>query len=303
MRRLLFFLFFFAFLLASAQATYLEIALLGTGTPIPDVKRFGPATVVEANGRYFIFDTGRGVTMRLQQAGIPLNKIEQVFLTHLHSDHVSGLADLWLTGWIWQRENNLTVYGPIGVKQLTTHTQKAHEADIKYRSEHASLRLDTVTIKNKEITGDGVIYEANGVRVIAFSVDHGPVKPAYGYRLEYGDRSIVISGDTRYSENLIKHAQNADVIIHEIAAAKPALLNQYPGLKNIMAYHTNPEQLVKVLQNTKPRLALLTHVLLYGVSEAQVLDRIRQGYSGNLHMSKDLLTIGVGDTIRINQPR
>lgn len=291
--------FFSIFSLNNANATYIEVTLLGTGTPVPNIKRFGPATVVEAGGRYFVFDTGRGITMRLQQAGIPLSRIEHVFLTHLHSDHINGLADLWLTSWVWQRNKNLKVYGPVGVKQLTEHTQKAHEADINYRTAHAKLRKDTVNIDSFETTKDGVIYEEDDVRVIAFKVDHGIVKPAYGYRLEYKELSVVISGDTSYSENLVNHAKNADVIIHEIAAAEEYLLKRHPNLKNIMAYHTSPEQMLNVLKKTKPRLAVLTHVLLYGTSEKQVLDKVRKAYSGEIHIGEDLMRIGISDTISI----
>lgn len=290
----------FVFLLSNAHAAFIEITLLGTGTPLPDIKRFGPATVVEAGGRYFVFDSGRGITMRLQQADIPLNKIEHIFLTHLHSDHVSGLADLWLTSWIFQREKNIKVYGPVGVKQLTQHTQQAHKADIDYRVQHAGLRLDAVDIKAIETTEDGVIYDEDDVRVIAFRVDHGVVKPAYGYRLEHKNRSVIISGDTRYSENLVKYSQNADVIVHEIAAAGETLLNKNSALKNIMVYHTSPEQMIKVLHNTKPRVAVLSHVLLYGITEEQVLNKLRQQYSGELFIGEDLMRIQVGEEIVIN---
>ena len=96
------------FSINTARAGYMEVTLLGTGTPKPSIDRFGPSTLIEANGRYFIFDSGRGVSIRLQQAGVALSKIENIFLTHLHSDHISGLSDLWLTSWIWQRPVSYT---------------------------------------------------------------------------------------------------------------------------------------------------------------------------------------------------
>jgi ribonuclease Z len=280
-------------------AAYVEVTLLGTGTPVPDVARFGPATVIEAGGRYFIFDAGRGVTMRLQQAGIPLDKIENIFLTHLHSDHISGLDDLWLTSWIWHREKNLKVYGPVGTVQFIANLQQAYQADISYRIAQADLPENSVKIEAVEIDKDGVIYDENGVRVIVFSVDHGIVKPSYGYRLEYSDRSVVISGDTSYSTNLVKHAQNADLLIHEIASAREGYAARYPGLEGIMAYHTSPEQMLKVMNQTQARLTVLTHVLLYGVSETQVLDKLQREYSGEVYMGEDLMTIGIGDSMSI----
>ena len=171
------------------------------------------------------------------------------------------------------------------------HTQQALEADIGYHSKRAELSLDSVNIDEIEVTGD--------VRVIVFSVDHGTVKPAYGYRLEYKDRSVVLSGDTTYTQNLFKHAQNADVIVHEIAAAEKKLLTRHVKLRNIMSYHTSPEHMIKVLRETKPRIAILTHVLLHVISETKVQDKLRSEYSGELHIGEGLLSITADDTIRI----
>lgn len=286
-------------LLGNVNAAYVEVTLLGTGTPVPDIERFGPATVIEAGGRYFIFDTGRGTSIRLNQAGIPLDKIENIFLTHLHSDHISGLDDLWLTSWIWHREKNLNVYGPVGTEQFATNLQQAYKADINYRIAHAGLVQDNANIDIVEINKEGVIYDDNGVRVIAFRVNHGIVKPSYGYRLEYRDRSVVISGDTSYSKNLVKHAHNADLLIHEIAATGEGPDVRYPGLKSIMAYHTTPEQMLNVLNETQARLTVLTHVLLYGISTTQVLDKLQREYSGGIYIGEDLMKIGIGDKVSI----
>lgn len=288
--------------LGHAHASDIEVTLLGTGTPRPDIQRFGPATLVEAGGRYFVFDAGRGLTIRLQQAGIALQQIERVFLTHLHSDHVSGLSDLWLTGWIWQREHALELYGPVGVKRLAASLQRAHAADIAYRVSDTGLDRRTAGLHATEARADGVLYERDGVRVIAFKVDHGVVKPAYGYRLEYGGRSVVISGDTTYSRTLVRHAQAADLLVHEIAAADEGLLQRNPRLQKVMAYHTRPEQMLQILNETKPRAAVLTHVLLFGVDEAQLMHELRQADAGNLYLGEDLLRIGIGEEIRVRRP-
>ena len=297
-----FYLSFLSFiLLGNVNAAYVEVTLLGTGTPRPDIDRFGPATVIEAGGRYFVFDTGRGTTIRLQQAGIPLDKIEHVFLTHLHSDHISGFDDLWLTSWIWHRKKSLKVYGPVGTKQFAEHMQQAYKEDRNYRATYSDLSLDTVNIETIEIDKEGVIYEKSDVRVIAFRVNHGVVKPSYGYRLEYRDRSVVISGDTSYSKNLVSHAQNADLLVHEIAATGKGFTVRYPGLKNIMDYHTRPKQMLNVLKETRARLTVLTHVLLYDISEAQVLEKLQREYLGEIDIGKDLMTIGIGDNVSIKQ--
>ncbi len=280
-----------------AWADYLEITLLGTGTPRPSAERYGSATLIQAAGKYFLFDVGRGAVIRLHQAGITPDQIEQVFITHLHSDHISGLDDLWITGWVYQRQPALKVYGPKGTQHTIDALRSMYHEDIHYRTanaghEHAQLLSEEVT--------QGVIYQAAGVTITAFFVDHKPVEPALGYRLDFGDRSVLLSGDTTYSENLIKHAQDVDVLIHEIAGSNSTLLARNPRLTKIMAYHTDPQQLTEILKKTQPRLAVLNHVLLFGISEQTVLEQVRQDYSGRVEMGYDLMHIQLGEKITIN---
>ena len=279
------------------SAAYMEVTLLGTGTPKPSIERFGPATVIEANGRFFIFDSGRGITMRLQQAGVALSKIEHVFLTHLHSDHISGLSDLWLTSWIWQRPNKLKLTGPKGTLALAKHLTLAHLADRHYRAENTKLDSNVFNIAGHDIPTEGVVYDRDGVKITAFLVNHHPVDPAYGYRVDSGDQSIVISGDTTYSKNLVKFSKNVDLLIHEIAAADASLVASNPRLKKVMSYHTTPEQAAKVLQATRPKAAVFTHVLLFGVDEKVVLESTRTDFKGDVRIGQDLMKIGVGKTI------
>ncbi len=281
-------------------ADYLEVTLLGTGTPRPNIERFGAATLVQAGGHNFLFDAGRGTTIRLQQAGLTPNMIDKVFLTHLHSDHISGLDDLWITGWVWQRKGMLNVVGPRGTHQLIAGLREAYASDIAYRTENVQLDSELANINGQEVLED-VVFQQDSVTIRSFLVEHAPVKPALGYRIEFGDRVVVISGDTTYSENLIKHAQDADVLIHEITAALPSMLERNQRLEKIVAYHTTPQQMVQVLNKTKPRLAILYHVLLFGVPEQKVLDTINTNYSGDVIMGYDLMQLGVGDSIRIKR--
>lgn len=279
------------------SAAYMEVTLLGTGTPRPSIERFGPATVVEANGRFFVFDSGRGITIRLQQAGIPLSKIEHVFLTHLHSDHISGLSDLWLTSWIWQRSNKLNLTGPKGTQALAQHLTLAHQADFQYRTEHTKLDKTAFEITSHDIASEGVVYDQNGIKITAFLVDHHPVEPAYGYRIDSGEQSVVISGDTTYSKNLIKFAKHVDLLVHEIAGADVNLLASNPRLEKIMSYHTTPEQAAEVLKATKPKAAVFTHVLLFGIDDKTALESTRTYFNGDVRIGQDLMKIGVGETI------
>jgi ribonuclease Z len=287
-------------LFQSACADYVEVILLGTGTPRPSIERFGSATLVNAGGQYFLFDAGRGTTIRLQQAGITANQIDKVFLTHLHSDHISGLDDLWITGWVWQRQQLLNVSGPKGTHQLVKGLRDAYSADISYRVANVKLKDSKAKIESVEIE-EGVVYQKYGVTIRAFLVEHAPVKPAYGYRIEFGDRAIVISGDTTYSENLVNHAQKADLLIHEITAADPSLIERNKRLASVVAYHTNPSQMAEILNKTKPKVAILNHVLLFGVTEDQVIEEIKQQYSGDVSMGYDLMKIGVGSSIELQR--
>ena len=282
------------FFIDTAHADYMEVTLLGTGTPKPSIDRFGPSTLIEANGRYFIFDSGRGLSIRLQQAGVALSKVENIFLTHLHSDHISGLSDLWLTSWIWQRQHPLRLTGPVGTLALSQHLELAHQADLLYRTKNTNLNSDFFPILAKEIVSEGIIYQHDGIKITAFLVNHYPVEPAYGYRIDSGEQSIVISGDTTFSKNLIKYAKGADLLIHEVAAANSELLAGNSRLQKVISYHTTPEQAAQIFSATEPKAAVFNHVLLFGINERAVLDATQESFDGDVRMGYDLMKIGVG---------
>ncbi len=279
-------------------ADYMRVTLLGTGSPRPDVSRSGPAVLVEAGGKYLLFDAGRGVVDRLNQLDIPASEIHQVFLTHLHSDHISALDDLWMTGWIYQRQQPLAVYGPDGTESFTQQLQQAYAYDAELRHQYAGLDKNAAILTAHDIK-PGVIYAENGVKVTAFLVDHKPVDPAYGYRIDFGERSVVISGDTTYSDNLIAHAQDVDLLIHEIFAAKEKILGENPRLQKIERYHTNPTQLSRVLDEITPRMTILTHVILIGIEESSVITQLKDGYTGEIRMGEDLIRLDVGSEIKV----
>ena len=227
----------------------LKVVLLGTGVGPPvNLRQYGASTLVEAGGRRFLFDCGRGATMRLAQAGIPLGTVTQVFLTHLHSDHVIQLPDLLLAGWGGgQRAVPLKIWGPTGTRAMMAHLQQAFDFDIRMRRDVVEhLNPAGIQVVSREVTTDGVVFAERGVTVTAFLVDHGPVAPAFGYRVDYGEHSVVLSGDTRVSENLVRHARGADVLVHE--AIDPEALRSWPGrpraetVEAIIALHVTPQQ-------------------------------------------------------------
>ena len=290
--------FLLSFFSTVTLADYMRVSLLGTGSPRPDIKRMGPAVLVEAGGEYLLFDAGRGVIQRLKQLDVPIAELHNVFLTHLHSDHISALDDLWLTSWIYQRQQPLNVYGPVGTESFAQGLQQAYAYDAKLRNQYAGLSEDSAKMIATEIE-PGVIYSRNGIKVTAFLVDHKPVEPAYGYRIDFGDRSIVISGDTTYSKNLVDNAQNIDLLVHEIFAAKAEILEKNPRLQKIERYHTNPDQILEVLDQVSPRMAILTHVILIGIEENALIQELQDSYAGKVILGEDLMRIEIGSDIKV----
>jgi ribonuclease Z len=286
---------------APTSAGRLKVVLLGTGVgPRVDLQQYGASILVEANGERLLFDCGRGTTVRLAQAGVPLGSVTRVFLTHLHSDHVVQLPDLLLTGCaVGRRAVPLEVWGPTGTRAMMDHLQQAFAFDIHMRrdvDEH--FPAAGIGVVSHDVA-PGVVYDAHGITVTAFLVDHGPVRPALGYRVDYHGHSVVLSGDTRVSENLIRHAQGVDVLIHE--AIDPDALRARPdrpsdeAIAAIIAHHTTPEQAGEVFQRIQPRLAVYSHA----PNSGQVLARTRRTYRGPLQGAEDLLTIEIGDDVTV----
>jgi len=281
-----------------------KVTLLGTGNPRPVMSRFGPSILVEAGKEKLLFDCGRGATQRLYQLNIPFTAITGLFLTHLHSDHTVGIPDLWLTGWVLGRDTPLPVWGPKGTKAMMKHLQEAYAFDIHIRRDvDTKLPGAGVMVIAKDIE-EGLVYDNGGVKVTAFLVDHGEIKPAFGYRLDYGGHSVTLSGDTRPSENLIRFAHGTDVLIHEVIDVV-----SYEGLskgdtseqeKKIIGHHTTAEQAGIVFTRVKPRLAVYSHIVPPDVPD--VVPHTRKTYSGPLEVGEDLMSIEIGDKIVVHRP-
>lgn len=284
-----------------------KVTLLGSGMPSPDPLRFGPATLVEAGSQKILVDAGRGATMRLFQLGIAIGSIDLLLLTHFHSDHVVGLPDIWLTGWLGgkfgRRTSPMRVVGPEGTVQLAHHLEKAYCADIAIRIADEKLPADGARIEAGEFSNDGVIHDRDGLRITCFEVDHGDkIKPAFGYRFDYAGKSAVLSGDTRYCENLIAHAGGVDLLVHEIAMTRPHLM-EVERIRRVMGHHSTPKDAARVFAKCTPGLAVFNHVVLIGDSDnappsvRDLIEATRQGYDGAFVVGEDLMTFTVGESI------
>jgi len=289
-----------------------RVTLLGTGNPQPSPERFGPSALIEAGAQRLLIDAGRGATTRLWQLGIPVGTIDRLLLTHFHSDHTSGVPDVWLTGWlapVWAgaRKTPFRVIGPTGTGRLMSGLEQAYAADIEIRVIDERLPRSGIAVEVEEFERDGVVYEKDGLRVDAFEVDHGDaIKPCFGYRFDYRGRSAVFSSDTRYNENVIRHGKGADLLVHEVMAVRPALLEE-PGIPHIMAHHTSPQEAGRVFAQARPKLAAYTHFVLLGsprvpaMSIDEVVTATRETYDGPLVAGEDLMSFEIGETVTVHR--
>lgn len=288
------------------------VTLLGTGGPEPGTARFGPATLIQAGGLNLLFDAGRGVTVRLYQLGIPSGKgIDAVFLTHYHSDHVEGLPDLWMTGYMFGpfgfRSRALRLFGPSdgtgssGAARIAKGLTEAFADDVRIRVADEKTPATATQIDPHDFQADRVVFEEAGVKVTAFAVNHGDlIKPSVGYRVDYGAKSVTLSGDTKFDENLIKFATGTDLLIHEVFATS-AKLAELPYMKPVADHHTSPEQAGEVFSRVKPKLAAYTHVILLDVSQDVLVSRTKSTYAGPFQVGDDLMRFEIGDSVAVKR--
>lgn len=272
----------------------MRVTLLGTGTPGPYTDRAGPATLIQAGEQSLLIDAGRNVTVQLWQDRIPFREIDAVFLTHFHHDHINGLADLWLTGWLGtdygSRSVPLLLIGPEGTQNVAAGLEMAYSRNNEIRVLDENLSGEAASFTVQEFSTEGIIYEQDGVTVRTFEVNHGElITPAVGYRVDYAGLSVVISGDTTYDEGLASVAEGVDLLVHEVMAWDDAAMQAVPSAAQIAAHHTTPEEAGRIFQMAVPKLAAYSHLVIRGVSDEEIIRRTRTTYPGPLVVGKDMM--------------
>ncbi|HWA30413.1 MAG TPA: MBL fold metallo-hydrolase [Rhizomicrobium sp.] len=260
-----------------AKPGELSVLLCGTDAPLPDPTRAGACDVVAAGSDLYIVDSGLGSVAKLLTWRVPLQNVRGVILTHFHSDHIAELGELRLQTWVAGRRAPLKVYGPPGVEDVVAGFNKAYSHDADYRTAHHGENflpredVDMVPVVIPMSGATAPVLATNGLKITAIRVDHGPVKPAYGYRFDYDGRSITISGDTSYYPPLAKAARDSDVLVHEaqsnvmIGILQHALTDAgrpRPAkiMHDIPTYHTTPVQAAQIANQAHAKLLVYTHI-------------------------------------------
>lgn len=273
-----------------------RLTLLGTGCPSPSSLRYGPSTLFTHKEKNYLFDCGSGVTQRLSAKGIKSSEVELLFLTHLHSDHVMDLYQLYISGWHQGRETKFKVVGPQGTGEFFQNILRAFNKELKGRIEWEQRpNKEGLDFEVIEIDETFKFKDAD-LEVTPFEVDHYPVEPAYGYQIKFSEgeqKSIVISGDTRKSENLIKFAQNADALVHEVFVNlkfDEKRMSQ-KTLKNVKDYHTSPKELGEIANAADVKKLILTHFVPPIFDESKLINIISEVYKGQIIIGEDLMSI------------
>jgi ribonuclease Z len=271
----------------------MQVTILGSGSPIPDPNRAGPATLVRASGQTLLFDCGRGVLMRTAAAGAPPAALTAVLLTHLHSDHVSDFNDVVTTRWVTSfQPSPLPVIGPVGTARFADATLAMLEPDIGYRLAHHDDLTWRPGIEVTEIT-DGIAYEQGDVRIVAAPTDHKPVEPTLGYRVEADGQSVVIAGDTTPCDGLDELCRDADVYVQTVVRRSMVEAVGIPRFLDVLDYHSSVEDAAGTAKRAGVGTLVLNHPVpapLPG-TEAEWIAEAKAHFDGEVVLAHDLLDV------------
>jgi len=294
-----------------------EVLMCGTGSPQFQLDRAQPCTAVLVGGQMLLFDSGQGAAQSLQRWEAPLVKLDHIFLTHLHSDHTSGVGDVLHNSWLYGRKQNVSVMGPPGTKTFMEGVDQTFIADLEERwktvgKEFGEFTASLADVQEIAVLGSELVtvYKKNGVNVTAFKVDHPSWDSAYGYRIDYADKTVVISGDTRYSENLLKYTVGADVLIHEVinegmmmqiadSLEKHGAPVDPKRMGRIVSVHTPTHELAQLAQQAGVKQLVLSHLIPPIPANAFVENVFVEGmdeiYEGQLTVARDGMRINLND--------
>ena len=277
-----------------------QLVILGSGTPNPNPERGGSAYAVIVDNTPYLVDFGPGA-IRSFAALMPawgggmkemdVTKIEHAFLTHIHSDHTTGLSDLLLTPWIMGRENKLNLYGPKGLEKMAGSLLDAYADDIDYRVNGTQPSNGTGYQFNFTELADGVVFQDINLKVEAFKVNHGDFEDAYGFRFTSKDKVIVFSGDTGPSKSLERYAKDADILVHEVYSNAGFLKKTKDWQIYHKGHHTSTYEVGEIASRAKPKLLVLSHILFWGADERDILEETSTTFSGNIKIAEDLMVI------------
>jgi ribonuclease BN (tRNA processing enzyme) len=278
----------------NAQNSDTKLVLLGTGTPFADPTKSGPSLAIVVNNTSYIVDCGPGLVRRAAEAsklGFPsleASQLKTLFITHLHSDHTIGLADIILTPAVLDRNAPISIYGPVGSKKMTDDLMSAYKEDIALRI-NGLEKGDAIAyqVYTNEIM-EGQIYKDSNLTVTAFNVKHGQWDNAFGFVFQTKDKKIVISGDCTYSENLIKYAKDCDILVHEVYSDAGLKKRTQRWQDYHSTFHTSTYQLADIANQVKPKLLILNHQLTFGTSLQSLLDELKSKYAGPVVNGADL---------------
>jgi len=275
----------------------IEITLLGTGSPLVDPFRAGPATLVRASGATLLFDCGRGVLMRAAAVGAQANQLTALVLTHLHSDHITDLNDVITTRWVTSfAPNPLRIIGPPGTRAVVDGIVASLAADIGYRLAHHDDLTWEPEPEVHEVT-EGVVFDEGGVRVLAAPTDHRPVDPSIGYRVEQGGHAIVLAGDTVPCVGLDQLCADADALVHTVIRADQVQAIPVPRLQDILDYHSSVEQAAQTAARNGVGTLVLTHYVppMAPGAEDEWRELAAAHFDGPIELGDDLHRVTIGD--------
>ena len=279
---------------ANSPKSFSELVVLGSGTPNPDPDRSGLAVAIIVNGHSYLVDCGPGVVRRAAAAtrqgvpGLEMPDLRTVFITHLHSDHTLGYPDLIFTPWVDGRTAHLPAYRPHGLNDLTKVILAAWKKDIAVRTQGLEHANPTGYLVDVHEIQPGVVYKDENDTRTAFLVKHGSWDEAFGYRFQTPDRTFVISGDTTPTDSIVQACNGCDVLLHEVYSQDPQHPMTAQWQKYFASAHTSTAELAAIATRAKPKLLVLYHQLFHGVSEGEMLNEVRQHYSGVVVSAHDL---------------